>query len=103
MFLKKWLTLTLTWRRIRVACQLKSTFKLLYILVLQKPRRGVSFVPEEEEEEETIDDTQVVERIKYVKEEKPPCEDKGVWTGEPEYDTQLAIRLFRPPQLKGKN
>ena len=49
-----------------------------------------------------MEETQVVEKIKYVKEEKPPCEDKGVWTGEPEYETQLALRLFRPPQLKGK-
>ena len=49
-----------------------------------------------------MENAEVVERIEYVKEEKPPCEDKGVWTGEPEYDTQLAIRLFRPPQLKGR-
>jgi len=70
---------------------------------LQKQRRGVSFVPEEEVEVEDVEDiTQVVEKIKYVKEEKPPSEDKGVWTGEPEYETRLALRLFRPSQLKGK-
>ena len=49
-----------------------------------------------------MESTKLVERIKYVKEEKPPREDKGVWTGEPEYETRLALRLFRPPQLKGK-
>ncbi|CAK8683988.1 unnamed protein product [Clavelina lepadiformis] len=60
---------------------------------IKQRRHGVSFVSEEVQEERE-------EKIKIIKEEKPPSEEKAVWTDEPEYETHLAIRVFRPLQLK---
>nr|CAB3262585.1 uncharacterized protein LOC100180644 [Phallusia mammillata] len=53
-----------------------------------KQRRGVSF------------GSQVEEVHEVAVEMKPEMEDRGIWTHEPEYDTQLAVRLFRPLTLK---
>lgn len=78
---------------------LKKKKKNCFRFYSQQRRRGVSFVAADEEDGGK---KEVVETIKFVKEEKPPCEDKGVWTDEPEYETQLALRVFRPTHLKGR-